>query len=838
MSGSVYRDLPVSGTGLNTYGVKDTNEFGVEGVMVMVTDSTGAIVGSPTQTDASGAWSVNGTSGDVRVEFSNIPAYLASSPVNNDSNTTVQFIADGGTANLGLHDPADFNNQDYDELRIANLVSRNGDPLGGGNTATQNAFQTYLYNSQGYGPNDVTTLAKAEDIGSVWGVAYQKETKTLFTSAFMRRHSGFGPLGPGGIYSIDADTGTVSQWLDIYTLTGVTNTADPRANEALPNNISAPNRDAAAFPLVGKMSLGDIDISPDGQYLYVMNLADRAVLKLDIANKSLVETYNITDPGCSDAADMRPWAISLYRQQLYVGVVCTAESTQSAADLKGYVLRLSGNAFNSVLNFPLNYSRGCSHGYYTGTGMDANCTGVGDFLPWTAVWNDKDTSSRVVMPQAILADIEFDPQGNMILGIADRGGFQVGNFNWEPTGTDTTTHQGNSAGEILFAAGNPTTGWTFENNGQVAGLTGGPGTGEGPGGGEFFWDDAWSIAGMPPSTNSRLAGAAHAETSLGGLALLAGDGHVLSAAYDPRNGDEDVLGNNFDQNGVRWLSLTDGSKQRGFTTLPTGTAFSKAGSMGDIELMTAPAPLEIGNRVWDDANSNGLQDAGEAGIDGVEITLNCGGADFTQTTANGGLYLFTDSNVTGGIPRHTACTITVPTTVNSKVLTAQLSQADEPLGSNPASASGSFSFTTGASGQNNHTYDIGYRAASDCTPILNAARIINLSESDTNLSNNSAMALTESCVTADPEVDLGLSKTANTSQGQPGDNVVFTLVVSNKGPDDASGVVVTDSLPAGLSFVSATGGDSHSESNGTVTWNMASVAANASVTLTVTASID
>ena len=50
-------------------------------------------------------------------------------------------------------------------------------------------------------------------------------------------------------------------------------------------------------------------------------------------------------------------------------------------------------------------------------------------------------------------------------------------------------------------------------------------------------------------------------------------------------------------------------------------------------------------------------------------------------------------------------------------------------------------------------------------------------------------------------VDLSLTKTANTSKPNPGDEVVFTLSVTNNGQDPATGVEVTDVLPAGLTFV-------------------------------------
>ena len=37
--------------------------------------------------------------------------------------------------------------------------------------------------------------------------------------------------------------------------------------------------------------------------------------------------------------------------------------------------------------------------------------------------------------------------------------------------------------------------------------------------------------------------------------------------------------------------------------------------------------------------------------------------------------------------------------------------------------------------------------------------------------------------------------------------MVFTLQVSNAGPDDASDIVVRDSLPAGMTFVSSAASD-------------------------------
>jgi uncharacterized repeat protein (TIGR01451 family) len=53
-------------------------------------------------------------------------------------------------------------------------------------------------------------------------------------------------------------------------------------------------------------------------------------------------------------------------------------------------------------------------------------------------------------------------------------------------------------------------------------------------------------------------------------------------------------------------------------------------------------------------------------------------------------------------------------------------------------------------------------------------------------------------------VDLSITKTANVGVVLPGQNVTFTLSVVNPSGDPASGVVITDALPAGLEYVSCT----------------------------------
>jgi uncharacterized repeat protein (TIGR01451 family) len=93
-------------------------------------------------------------------------------------------------------------------------------------------------------------------------------------------------------------------------------------------------------------------------------------------------------------------------------------------------------------------------------------------------------------------------------------------------------------------------------------------------------------------------------------------------------------------------------------------------------------------------------------------------------------------------------------------------------------------------------------------------------------------------VVTDPPLSVGLTAALGASADplSVGDTVVYTVTVSNVGTDPAPGVVVTDALPAGLSYKSATvsqGGVSVSGS--TVTGTLGTLAGGATATLTITA---
>lgn len=86
------------------------------------------------------------------------------------------------------------------------------------------------------------------------------------------------------------------------------------------------------------------------------------------------------------------------------------------------------------------------------------------------------------------------------------------------------------------------------------------------------------------------------------------------------------------------------------------------------------------------------------------------------------------------------------------------------------------------------------------------------------------------------EAELALEKTVAPASVPPGGNAVFTLTVTNNGPGSAANTVVTDTLPAGLTYVSNDCGAGFAAP--TLTWNVGTLANAASATCNVTVTVD
>jgi uncharacterized repeat protein (TIGR01451 family) len=103
--------------------------------------------------------------------------------------------------------------------------------------------------------------------------------------------------------------------------------------------------------------------------------------------------------------------------------------------------------------------------------------------------------------------------------------------------------------------------------------------------------------------------------------------------------------------------------------------------------------------------------------------------------------------------------------------------------------------------------------------------------------NADAVARALAITATSPAADLSLTKTVSNATPNVGDTVSFTVTLRNQGPNDATGVQVTDLLPSGLTFQSATPAQG-TYSAATGLWNVGMLANGASTTLTVVARVD
>jgi uncharacterized repeat protein (TIGR01451 family) len=85
--------------------------------------------------------------------------------------------------------------------------------------------------------------------------------------------------------------------------------------------------------------------------------------------------------------------------------------------------------------------------------------------------------------------------------------------------------------------------------------------------------------------------------------------------------------------------------------------------------------------------------------------------------------------------------------------------------------------------------------------------------------------------------DLGLELSVDNVNAGAGETVVFTIIVTNDGPADATGVEVTDKLPGGYTHVSSSTLFG-SYNNGTGLWAIGTLANGKSAILTITATVN
>ena len=83
-------------------------------------------------------------------------------------------------------------------------------------------------------------------------------------------------------------------------------------------------------------------------------------------------------------------------------------------------------------------------------------------------------------------------------------------------------------------------------------------------------------------------------------------------------------------------------------------------------------------------------------------------------------------------------------------------------------------------------------------------------------------------------IDLSIDKTDTPDPVVAGQRLTYTLLVTNLGPSDATGVTVADTLPAGVTYVSATSSQGTvAASSGTINATLGNLALGAQATITI-----
>ncbi|MDZ7877323.1 MAG: SdrD B-like domain-containing protein [Saprospiraceae bacterium] len=615
----------------------DIGSVGVGGIEVKLCDGSGVVGSAITAADGSYAFPAATNGSAYRIEFK-IPVALSLykfSATGLKSSIATQFvIASNCTVNVAVAVPADY--CQANPFLIAPIYV-NGDPLIAAGSAKDSTTLLAI-------PYDVPTgtdylqqskLLKTAQIGSTWGVAFQRSRKIIVSTATLKRHVGFGPQGTGGIYFTDFSDPMNPSVLGSLSL--ATAGIDPRVTDGvpLPSDPTLPSNDVTAYAKVGKMSLGGATISDDDKTLYTINLQTNELVKIDMTalkndGVTLPTAANVTTVAlpapCGASGAFRPWAVKYWHGKLYIGGVCSAETSKMAADLSASVYCYDGTNFSLIKSFPLDYIRGIVKG---------NSPTFNKWLPWEDDYTLMLQNGQIdfLYPQPILSDIEFDTDGSMILGFTDRMGSQSAFRNYVPRAAfPFVLANGVTGGDIMRLC--LRSGVYQVENTPAAGCstTGGATDGQGPNGGEYYWSDYWTYGFLsdenPPTA---FPFPFHNEIAQGGLTMIAGKGQVVSTVHDPIS--EAQTG------GFTWFDNTTGKRPRSYEAfISTNATFQNRGysgqanGLGDVHAACDPAPICIGNRVWADCNANGQQDAEEVGISGVTVTLTASDCSSPRTT--------------------------------------------------------------------------------------------------------------------------------------------------------------------------------------------------------------
>jgi uncharacterized repeat protein (TIGR01451 family)/gliding motility-associated-like protein len=251
---------------------------------------------------------------------------------------------------------------------------------------------------------------------------------------------------------------------------------------------------------------------------------------------------------------------------------------------------------------------------------------------------------------------------------------------------------------------------------------------------------------------------------------------------------------------------------------------------GTLELISGPGTL----------NGNTLSFTGVGTVQvRYTVTTSCGGTTVTNRSFEGALcpadlqISKTADNSTPSVGNNVVFTITAKNNGQYKATGVTVNDV-LPSGytfvsATPSSGTWSAPNWTVGSLTNGSSATLAITATVKATGSYANTASISGNNPDSTVGNNSATA------TPLVQTNLSVTKTVNNTTPNVGNDVTFTITASNAGPSAATGVKVTDNLPSGYTFVSAT------PATGTWSapdWTIGDLANGASTTLTMVATVN
>ena len=284
----------------NLNGIFESSETGKSGVLVQVYGAENQLLGSAISGN-SGSFSIAGLidGTKVRLTFGDVPSYgHTKSGVSNGTN--VQFVqVPACNISYGVGEQKSLCNEETEIITTCFVR---------GSTSTGNVSEPTIVAIK-YGFDTLTGARKFAmhgETGSIWGLAYRRNTKEIFSSSFVKQHSGlkeghdaiFISRLNGGMYSTTLFVNLKDLGVDVGTLTETDETKCSYGHQ------------------VGKIGLGGVSVSPDDRFLYVVNIYNNTLVKIDIDNpvKGSTETFQI--PG----AGYHAFALKYHEGKIYLGI--------------------------------------------------------------------------------------------------------------------------------------------------------------------------------------------------------------------------------------------------------------------------------------------------------------------------------------------------------------------------------------------------------------------------------------------------------------------------------------------------------------------------------------